>query len=97
MAINKRQKDYNLNRLFSEAWKDHSPTFYEVTRAREIEALMRELATQDRSWMHLDLHTAIKASKFEKFAKHAAIKPIDVTGFCIVIFDTFKNIDLPSL
>ena len=49
------------------------------------------------SWLVLSPNHFCDDSIFEKFAKHVAIKPIDVTGFCIEILGRFKNIDLPSL
>ncbi len=62
---------YDLNRLFSCGWKTIAPC-YESRRASELEQAVQGFmagateAEGGRRW-HLDLHTAIRGSLFEKF------------------------------
>lgn len=63
-----RYLDYDMNRLFGGAHRRHADT-QEALRAAELETLAAEFfapANTDR--LHLDLHTAIRGSVFERFA-----------------------------
>lgn len=64
----KRFIDENLNRLFSGAHQQQPETL-EGKRAAEIEKyVQRYFSEGDEAKVHYDLHTAIRGSKFEKFA-----------------------------
>jgi succinylglutamate desuccinylase len=71
MNMNKRFEKENLNRLFCGKYKSIAPCF-ERTRAEKIEQVVKNFYTHDQSGQttkyHYDLHTAIRASKYEKFA-----------------------------
>lgn len=67
--VGKRFIDVNLNRLFMGAWKKH--TGIEVARAAQLESAVShffESAPTGHQRLHYDLHTAIRESKFERFA-----------------------------
>lgn len=77
--IGKRFVEENMNRLFSGEHSNKSPdgqiiSNRERTRAKAIEDVVRAFYQQgerisgDRSRYHYDLHTAIRASKSDKFA-----------------------------
>lgn len=70
-AMRKGQRfiDFNLNRLFLGAYQ--APKFHgmlEADRAERIEKAVADFNQQFQITEHLDLHTAIRASKFERFA-----------------------------
>ncbi|TDO96199.1 succinylglutamate desuccinylase [Marinomonas balearica] len=63
--------DVNLNRLFLGAYEKYSGL--EVARAIELERCVTqffEKAPQEHVRLHYDLHTAIRGSKYKKFAVH---------------------------
>ncbi len=64
-----RFTDYDLNRLFSSGWKT-IPGCYETQRACELEQAVQQFVANAgasaRCW-HLDLHTAIRGSVYQKF------------------------------
>jgi len=68
MLEHKRFIDFNLNRLFSENYKNY-PDAQESKRAHELESVMYTFfdAPSFEHW-HLDLHTAIRGSHHERFA-----------------------------
>lgn len=74
MDIAQRFVQENMNRLFSGAHSaDVSANNYERIRAKQLEQAVAEFftgigETQSRQRLHYDLHTAIRASKNEKFA-----------------------------
>ncbi len=64
-----RFTDYDLNRLFSSGWKTIAPC-YETRRASELEQAMQQFmdgTTDNGCCWHLDLHTAIRGSLYQKF------------------------------
>ncbi|WP_221077104.1 succinylglutamate desuccinylase [Agarivorans aestuarii] len=65
----KRELSVNLNRLFIGKHKNYERS-YEVERANQLETLLDCFykAYQHLPAYHLDLHTAIRSSKHEKFA-----------------------------
>ncbi|WP_406608626.1 succinylglutamate desuccinylase [Agarivorans sp. JK6] len=65
----KRELSVNLNRLFIGKHKNYERC-YEVERANQLETLLDSFykAYQHLPAYHLDLHTAIRSSKHEKFA-----------------------------
>ncbi len=76
MNISKRFEIENLNRLFCGKYKDIADC-YEKDRAEKLEAYVSDFFTHKNSVFiydntvttyHYDLHTAIRASKYEKFA-----------------------------
>ncbi len=76
MNISKRFAIENLNRLFCGKYKDIADC-YERERAEKLEAYVSDFFTHKNSAFayddsvttyHYDLHTAIRASKYEKFA-----------------------------
>ena len=71
MNISKRFEVENLNRLFCGKYKD-APQCYEKDRAEKLEQYVTDFFTCKGSAhstkYHYDLHTAIRASKYEKFA-----------------------------
>jgi len=71
MNIAKRFQTENLNRLFCGKYKDIAPC-YEKFRAERIESYVSDFFNADKSSdvtnYHYDLHTAIRSSKYEKFA-----------------------------
>ena len=63
----KRFLEVNLNRLFGPS--ETLPDNYEVRRAKALKAIIDSfLKQQSHQCYHLDLHTAIRSSHFEKFA-----------------------------
>ena len=68
MLEHKRFIDFNLNRLFSDNYKNY-PDALESKRAQELESVMYKFfeAPSFEHW-HLDLHTAIRGSHHERFA-----------------------------
>ena len=68
MRINKRFCEENLNRLFKQEAATHQNV--ETTRASEIMVQVDRFfdANDSEVRIHLDLHTAIRGSKYEKFA-----------------------------
>lgn len=74
MINENRFVDFNLNRLFNGEWKnylDQADEIYEVNRAKLIEQSVDDFFTQscaNDTRSHYDLHTAIRASKYQKFA-----------------------------
>lgn len=71
MNISKRFEVENLNRLFCGKYKKVSDC-YEKERAEKLERYVTDFFTNEQSAQstkyHYDLHTAIRASKYEKFA-----------------------------
>lgn len=72
MNISKRFLKQNLNRLFSQKYKESETKDYETFRAEEIEKEVNQfyaasLSSKKSKRYHFDLHTAIRASKFKKF------------------------------
>jgi succinylglutamate desuccinylase len=74
MLTENRFIDFNLNRMFNGEWKkywERRDEICEVERAKRLEEAVNDFFSQscanDRR-THLDLHTAIRASKYEKFA-----------------------------
>ncbi len=71
MNISKRFEVENLNRLFCGKHKN-IPDCYEKERAEKLEQYVTDFFTSEQSTKstkyHYDLHTAIRASKYEKFA-----------------------------
>lgn len=72
MNISKRFLVQNLNRLFSQKYKESETQDYETSRAKEIEKEVTQFygtnpSTEYLKRYHFDLHTAIRASKFKKF------------------------------
>jgi len=71
--LKQRFTDINMNRLFSGAWKEASG--WEAQRAAQIENTISDFfalqATTQK--LHYDLHTAIRGSKYTKFAVHPFI------------------------
>ena len=69
MNIRKRFEVENLNRLFCGKYKTIEHCF-EKERAEKLEAYVTEFFNQQRDAVnfHYDLHTAIRASNYEKFA-----------------------------
>ncbi|WP_151451396.1 succinylglutamate desuccinylase, partial [Cronobacter sakazakii] len=68
LRAGRRFVDYDLNRLFGGRWQTATPGV-ETARAERLEqALETFFATGDETvrW-HLDLHTAIRASRFPRF------------------------------
>lgn len=67
--IGKRFVEQNLNRLFNGEYKKVAVADYECERAEEIEKAVENFFGCDETVErhHLDLHTAIRASKYEKF------------------------------
>lgn len=71
MKVEKRFVDENLNRLFCGEYKNASKTNEETRRAAELEQCVQRFfadASDASVRLHYDLHTAIRASKHEKFA-----------------------------
>ena len=67
MRTDVRFCDENLNRLFKKELPEH--TNLEAIRAEEIMAYVDDFyQIDDQLRIHLDLHTAIRGSKYEKFA-----------------------------
>lgn len=68
LAVGERYLDYDLNRLFDGACHRH-PASREAARAEELEHAARIFFAEPASArLHLDLHTAIRGSAFERFA-----------------------------
>ena len=59
--------EYNLNRLFSDAYKNYEDC-YEKERAKEIQDLCHRFFKLKNNNFHYDLHTAIRPSDHQKFA-----------------------------
>jgi succinylglutamate desuccinylase len=71
MKIEKRFVDENLNRLFCGEYKNASKSNEETRRAAELEHCVQRFfadASEASVRLHYDLHTAIRASKHERFA-----------------------------
>ncbi|RDX35599.1 succinylglutamate desuccinylase [Kangiella sp. HD9-110m-PIT-SAG07] len=66
--------DFNLNRMFNGEWKkywERRDEICEVERAKRLEQAINDFFAQscaNDTRTHYDLHTAIRASKYEKFA-----------------------------
>jgi len=77
MNIGKRFLSQNLNRLFSGRYKDCETNNYETKRAEIIEHAVHDFYTSNKpanpTRYHFDLHTAIRASKYEKFVVYPFI------------------------
>ena len=69
MKIHKRFIDFNMNRLFDGTWKNY-PEAMESPRAQELEKAVDRFLKLDatRQAWHLDLHTAIRPSHYQRFA-----------------------------
>jgi len=71
MNIGERFLSQNLNRLFSGRYKESQTKDYESERAEVIEKAVSDFYNGDKMVAsiryHFDLHTAIRASKYEKF------------------------------
>ena len=68
MNISQRFEVENLNRLFCQKYKDTTDS-YEKSRAEQLEQVVDNFyKNNDCERLHYDLHTAIRASKYEKFA-----------------------------
>jgi len=71
MNIGKRFSSQNLNRLFDGRYKNSESQDYETERAKVIEQAVENFFGEDNqpniSRYHFDLHTAIRASQYEKF------------------------------
>ena len=70
MNMNKRFEKENLNRLFCGKYQNIAPC-YERERAEKLERYVSDFFSQDKNnieRIHYDLHTAIKPSKYQKFA-----------------------------
>ncbi|MEW6984549.1 succinylglutamate desuccinylase [Colwelliaceae bacterium 6471] len=71
MNISERFQSENLNRLFCGKYKNTDEN-YESLRAEKLESYVRDFFSpvngQNTVKYHYDLHTAIRASKYEKFA-----------------------------
>ncbi|WP_432459367.1 succinylglutamate desuccinylase [Agarivorans sp. QJM3NY_25] len=65
----KRELSVNLNRLFTGQYQQY-PVCYEVNRAKQLEQMVADFYQlyPKLTRYHLDLHTAIRASKYPKFA-----------------------------
>lgn len=75
MILAHRQVEENLNRLFytSQAKTQLKPRSLEAIRALEIQKEVDFFVknfSQNKTFIHYDLHTAIRRSKIEKFAVH---------------------------
>ncbi|GAA4354558.1 succinylglutamate desuccinylase [Kangiella marina] len=74
MLKEQRFVDFNLNRMFSGEWKKYwqqRDEICEVERAKRLEQAVSDFFAQscaNDTRTHYDLHTAIRASKYEKFA-----------------------------
>ena len=76
MDIAQRFVEENMNRLFSGEHQNlatDQPVNYERHRAKQLEGVVKNfylgiVSEQGRSRLHYDLHTAIRASKNDKFA-----------------------------
>lgn len=69
MSAGERFLDYNLNRLFNGFHRQSKVrSFWESGRAALLEELVRRFYRVDLPLLHTDLHTAIRASRREKFA-----------------------------
>jgi succinylglutamate desuccinylase len=91
MDIAQRFVVENMNRLFSGA-HDTQPTNYERGRAKKLEQVVADFYTSKsknalRTRFHYDLHTAIRASKNDKFAVYPFLhdKPWDKTQLQILL------------
>ena len=68
MNMSQRFEIENLNRLFCQKHKQTADS-YEKTRAQQLEQLVDNFyQSGNGERLHYDLHTAIRASKYEKFA-----------------------------
>ena len=67
-----RFNEVNLNRLFNGAWQHYAGQ--EVSRARQLENVVADFFNRVPNGIgkryHYDLHTAIRASVYERFAVH---------------------------
>ena len=70
MKIEKRFVGDNLNRMFSDLHKEYPGNEIEAPRARVIEECISNFFSKysDLRKVHYDLHTAIRASKYARFA-----------------------------
>ena len=74
MVKQTRFLEFNLNRLFNGEWKNYlaeHPESYEVQRAERIEKAVDAFFSQGSPGskkIHYDLHTAIRPSKYKRFA-----------------------------
>jgi len=70
MNISQRFEKENLNRLFCQKFKNIAPC-YERERAEKLEQYVTDFfenGSESSERLHYDLHTAIRPSKYEKFA-----------------------------
>lgn len=74
MLQQERFLEFNLNRMFNHHWKSYleaDPNCYEALRAKRLESAVQdffEKSPEDARRYHYDLHTAIRASKHQRFA-----------------------------
>jgi len=66
MLTGQRFVEENLNRLF--CGKHKGKTHYEAKRAEKLELYLTDFFSRSVERCHFDLHTAIRASKYKKFA-----------------------------
>lgn len=93
MRVEQREIEYNLNRLFAGAHRNHS--VYEAQRASQLETWVSDFFhAYPAERFHYDLHTAIRGSKHEKFA----VAPyIPSCPFTIEPFTFLQNCDVYSV
>lgn len=74
MLQQERFLEFNLNRMFNHHWKSYveaDPNCYEALRAKRLEEAVQDFfdkSPADSRRYHYDLHTAIRASKHQRFA-----------------------------
>jgi succinylglutamate desuccinylase len=70
MKVQKRFIKDNLNRMFSGAHRNYATNEVEAPRAKEIENCISDFFRKysDLKKVHYDLHTAIRASRYPRFA-----------------------------
>lgn len=74
MMQQERFLEFNLNRMFNHHWKAYleaDAKCYEALRAKRLEAAVKDFfdkSPTDARRYHYDLHTAIRASKHQRFA-----------------------------
>ena len=74
MLQQERFLEFNLNRMFNHHWKSYleaDSNCYEALRAKRLEGAVQdffEKSPADARRYHYDLHTAIRASKHQRFA-----------------------------
>lgn len=74
MLQQERFLEFNLNRMFNHHWKSYveaDPNCYEALRGKRLEEAVKDFfdkSPADSRRYHYDLHTAIRASKHQRFA-----------------------------